>query len=151
MSRIRILASCAVSNPRLGTWGRLSTMTLITDRQFRHAPNAELEASLEAYFRKRVRLSLGGIVYKLAPTETGIPDRMVALPGGRVMLVELKTVFGRLSPRQEQVHAKLAELGTTVHVLYGRPGIDDWVRKQFPTDAELRAQAKAAKAKAAQQ
>lgn len=122
------------------------TPTLITDRQFRHAPNAELEASLEAYFRKRVRLGLGGIVYKLAPTETGIPDRLVALPGGRVMLVELKTVFGTLSPRQKLVHTKLADLGTTVHVLYGRPGIDAWIKQQFPTDAELREQAKAVKA-----
>lgn len=116
----------------------------ITDRQFRNAPNAELEASLEAYFRKRVRLSLGGVVYKLAPTETGIPDRLVALPGGRVILVELKTVFGSLSPRQKYVHEKLAELGTVVPVLYGRPAIDQWVQEQFPTEEELREQAKKA-------
>lgn len=139
-------ASHAVIIPRLGPWGTLDSMTLITDRQFRHAPNAELEASLEAYFRKRVRLSLGGVVYKLAPTEVGIPDRLVALPGGRVMLVELKTVFGSLSPKQKHVHEKLAELGTKVHVLYGRPAIDAWIQEQFPTDAELREQAKAAKA-----
>lgn len=131
-----------------GPHGRLGHMTTtLTDRQFRHAPNAELEASLEAYFRKRVRLSLGGVVYKLAPTEVGIPDRMVALPGGRVMLVELKTVFGNLSPKQRHLHAKLAELGTTVHVLYGRPGIDAWIQQQFPTDAQLREQARAAKGK----
>lgn len=137
-----------VTGTHPGPRGRLGHMTAtLTDRQFRHAPNAELEASLEAYFRKRVRLSLGGVVYKLAPTETGIPDRMVALPGGRVMLVELKTVFGTLSPRQKYVHHKLAELGTVVPVLYGRPGIDAWIQEQFPTDAQLREQARAAKGK----
>lgn len=127
-------------------------MTLINDRQFRHAPNGELEASLEAYLRRRVRLSLGGQCIKLAPTQKGVPDRLVLLPGGRVMFVELKTVTGRLSPMQEHVHQQFAQLGTKVVVLWGRPGIDAWISELFPTDAELyqrrRAATKAAKAAA---
>lgn len=101
------------------------------------APRRVLESSLEEYFRKIVRLKLGGKVIKLAPTERGIPDRLVILPAGRMRLVELKTVTGRLSPAQEHVIGQLAELGTPVDVLYGRDQIDQWVHRQFPTQKEV--------------
>lgn len=100
-------------------------------------PRATLEASLEEYFRKVVRLRLGGKVIKLAPTERGVPDRMVLLPAGRIKLVELKTVTGRLSPYQEHIHEVFSELGTDVDVLYGRAEIDEWVMKQFPNQRQV--------------
>ena len=86
----------------------------------------QLEASLEAYFRKSVREKLGGRVVKLAPTEKGVPDRLVLLPGGRMFLVELKADGGRLSPAQVYWHENAKELGTTVHVLEGRGQIYQW-------------------------
>ena len=87
-----------------------------------------LEAQLEAYFRKRVRLSLGGVTEKLAPTRKGMPDRLVLLPGGRIYLVELKTDTGRLSPAQIHWHAIAARVGTTVVTLSGQSEIDAWIR-----------------------
>lgn len=95
-----------------------------TDPPTRH----ELEASLEAYFSKAVRLQ-GGRAVKLAPTEKGLPDRMVLLPGGRVYLCELKTERGRLSAAQDLWHERAAALGTVVQVLVGRYGIDLWLRQ----------------------
>lgn len=96
---------------------------------FRPTPTrAELEASLEAHFNRQVRLALGGRAVKLAPTEKGVPDRLVLLPGGRVYLVELKTDTGRTSAAQDLWHERAAQLGTRVQLLVGRAGIDKWVR-----------------------
>lgn len=89
----------------------------------------ELESSLEARLRMKVR-AIGGRLEKLAPTRKGIPDRMVLLPGGRIALVELKTVNGELSPKQILVHREYAALGVHVTVLTGREEIDSWVRQQ---------------------
>lgn len=89
----------------------------------------ELEAHLEARLRKAVRM-IGGRLIKLAPTETGTPDRLVLLPGGRMYLVELKTNVGRLSAAQELWHQRARELGTDVTVLKGRYEIEAWIRKQ---------------------
>lgn len=109
----------------------------------RHA--AEVEASLEAYFRETVRRRLGGMVVKLAPTIKGIPDRMVLLPGGRIILVELKTTTGALSAIQLHRHDRLAELGTVVVTLAGRAEVDRWVDKQFPSMSQIAADHKAGK------
>lgn len=87
----------------------------------------ELEASLEAYFYRQVRLRLGGRVEKIAPTTKGLPDRLVLLPGGRIYLVELKAVDGRTSAAQDLFHERAAELGTRVQLLVGRHGVDRWL------------------------
>lgn len=115
------------------------TTTQTSPAPMRRVSPAELESSLEEYFRRAVRLRLGGKCIKLAPTERGIPDRLVILPGGRIHLVELKTVTGGLSERQKLVHSQLKALGYLVPVLVGREGIDRWVREQFPADRELAA------------
>ena len=57
----------------------------------------------------------------------GIPDRLVLMPGGRVIFVELKTDRGRLSKIQQAVHRKLLALGMTVETLKGRGDIDEWL------------------------
>jgi len=97
-----------------------------------HAPArvpsiSELESSLEAHFYRQVRLTLGGRVTKLAPTEKGMPDRLVLLPGGRVYLVELKAVLGSTSAAQDLWHERALELGTRVTVLTGRVQVDRWI------------------------
>jgi len=87
------------------------------------------EAQLEAYFRQKVKLSLGGMVVKMAPTKRGIPDRLVLLPGGRVVFVELKARGGKLSVIQQHWHELAAKLGTRVYVVTGREEVDEWVRQ----------------------
>ena len=58
---------------------------------------SELEARLVLGVAK-----LGGRAYKfVSPGNTGVPDRLIVMPHGRVMFAELKTDAGRLSPRQE--------------------------------------------------
>lgn len=119
-----------------------TTPTPITSaRSLRSAPPRlhELEASLEAHFNRQVRL-MGGRATKLAPTEKGVPDRLVLLPGGRVYLVELKAVDGRVSAAQALWHERSAELGTRVQLLVGRAGVDAWLRKVAVQPGEKRDQ-----------
>lgn len=97
------------------------------DASARKPTLTELESSLEAYFYKQVRLVLGGKVFKLAPTEKGLPDRLVLLPGGIKDLVELKAVTGRTSAAQDLMFSRMAELGSHVYVLTGREQVDRWI------------------------
>lgn len=84
------------------------------------------EAELERYFRKAVRM-VGGKTIKLAPTEAGVPDRLVMLPYGRMFLVELKTETGALSRIQKHWHRQVADIGITVYTLHGREQVNSWV------------------------
>jgi hypothetical protein len=83
------------------------------------------ESRLESYFRREVT-QRGGWTIKLTGTK-GIPDRLVMLPGGNVVFVELKTDKGRLSKIQKAVIAKLDGLGCSVEVLYGKDQVDEWL------------------------
>lgn len=97
--------------------------------------DTRLESSLELFFRKRIRL-LGGMAIKLVPTEAGLPDRLVIMPGGRVYLVELKTEYGTVSPIQQVYHRRLNQVGMPVYVLYGQEDILDWLRDMFDQEYE---------------
>lgn len=73
--------------------------------------------------------ALGGIAYKfVSPGNVGVPDRLVILPGGAVIFVELKTETGRLSVMQLRQIARLRDCGAEVHVIWGRAGADDFLQ-----------------------
>lgn len=82
------------------------------------------ESDLEARLVKGVA-ALGGRAYKfVSPGNTGVPDRLVVLPGGRVFFVELKTDAGSLSPRQKLQIERLVRQGADVTVARGSAGVD---------------------------
>lgn len=61
--------------------------------------------------------SLGGKAYKwVSPGTPGVPDRIVVLPGGEIIFIEVKRPGLRdgLSIRQKKVIATLEKLGCTV-------------------------------------
>lgn len=71
---------------------------------------------------------LGGRAYKwVSPGNNGVPDRIVILPGGRVVFVEMKTEKGRLSEQQKVQIKRLSELGCEVHTLYGAGDVDTFL------------------------
>ena len=76
-----------------------------------------LEKTVEAALVKRVK-ELGGIAYKwTSPGRTGVPDRIVMIPGGKIIFVELKSPTGKLTTRQEREHETIRGLGFEVIVI----------------------------------
>lgn len=67
---------------------------------------------------------LGGVAYKwICPGHAGVPDRIVLLPHGRMLFVELKALGGQPSPSQRDMAARFARLGFPVRIVYGLEGV----------------------------
>lgn len=85
------------------------------------------EKDIEKYFVRRVR-EAGGKAYKfVSPGNNGAPDRMVCLPGGRVVFVELKAP-GKV-PRPMQIHqiGILREFGFRVEIVDSKESADEFI------------------------
>nr|WP_028988044.1 VRR-NUC domain-containing protein [Thermicanus aegyptius] len=83
------------------------------------------ERDIEAYLRDRVK-TLGGRAYKfVSPGNAGVPDRLVLLPGGRVVFVELKAPGRKPTPLQLAQHQRLRALGCDVRVIDSLEQVDE--------------------------
>lgn len=82
----------------------------------------------ESQIEKKFRLMIekhGGRAYKwVSPGQSGVPDRMALLPGGRVYYVELKKPGGVVSPLQKKQMKRLEELGFSCYIV-GMNGVAD--------------------------
>ena len=58
---------------------------------------------------------------------TGMPDRVVLLPSGKVVWVELKTDNGHLSQLQLLRHKELERLGHEVVVIWNKEDADNFI------------------------
>ena len=88
-----------------------------------------LESAVEAKLVRGVK-ALGGIAYKFtSPGTAGVPDRIVVLPGGRVIFAELKTDTGRLSPGQKVQLDRLRTLGAEAVVVRGPSGVVEFLER----------------------
>ena len=89
-----------------------------------------LEKDVEKYLVKQCA-KRRWLTYKFLSSETGVPDRIVILPGGAVWFLELKRARGgRLSARQKHIINKLSTVGANVAVLYGHEDVAQWVAGQ---------------------
>jgi len=86
------------------------------------------ERDIEAYLRDRVREAGGWAPKWTSPGNAGVPDRIVILPPGRIVFVELKAPGGRPTKLQLMQHARLRQLGCDVRVIDSKQGVDDLVR-----------------------
>ena len=72
------------------------------------------EKEIERKLKKRIE-ALGCMCLKFeSPGFTGVPDRMILMPGGEAIFVELKAPGKKERPRQEYVQAQLRSLGFIV-------------------------------------
>lgn len=91
----------------------------------------EKESSIERYLVRKVK-EHGGLCYKfVSPGNPGVPDRLVILPDGRVIFVELKTDVGRLAKVQKWQRSEMTKRRADVRVLYGRDAVEDFLREVF--------------------
>lgn len=78
---------------------------------------SEIHKQISQECHRRGLLAFHGAMHKKSARTPGEPDYTVLLPGGRVLLVEVKTASGNLSEAQERVAARAWQLGHKVHVV----------------------------------
>ena len=90
----------------------------------------ERERDLERYLRRKVEVA-GGLALKFtSPGNDGVPDRLVILPGGKTIFVELKAPRGRLSSLQRWQQSRLTRRGCEVRTVWTREQVDSILREQ---------------------
>ena len=76
-----------------------------------------IERDVEQALKRGIEANVPGAkcLKFVSPGYTGVPDRIVLLPGGRVVFVELKRPNERPRQRQLFVQSRLRKLGFTVY------------------------------------
>src|SRR5690349_4969173 len=82
------------------------------------------EKTLEKKLREAVKKCKGLALKFYCLSFTGIPDRVVLMPGGRIWFVELKSTGEKLSPRQKIVIPMLLNLGFKVWIIDDEEELD---------------------------
>ena len=86
-----------------------------------------MEKTVEAYLRRRIK-EVGGVALKLVcPGWTGVPDRLILMPGARAYFAETKDLGKKPRPRQAYVHGVIRRLGFRVYVPDSKQAVDDMV------------------------
>ena len=86
-----------------------------------------LEKDIEKYLRQRIE-SIGGLCLKLtSPSMNGLPDRLVIIPGGRIVFVELKAPGQKLRPLQVRALRRLYNLKAEAYVIDNKKDIDYFI------------------------
>jgi hypothetical protein len=83
-----------------------------------------LENRIERRLVERAKQSGGMAIKWVAPAMAGVPDRIVFLPGGRVIFVELKAPGKQSTPLQVRIQQMLLDLGADVRVLDSLEAVD---------------------------
>lgn len=86
----------------------------------------EIERKLKSPIKK-----LGGLCLKFeTPGYTGVPDRIILLPGGIVRFVETKAPGKKERKRQILVHGVFRKLGFVVYSTIDTPEKAQWVAQE---------------------
>lgn len=89
-----------------------------------------LESEVESKLRKSVE-SLGGKAYKfISDGNRGVPDRIICLPGGRVVFVETKRPKGGVLSKLQQYRIKeLQKLGFDARVINTYEQVENFIKE----------------------
>lgn len=75
------------------------------------------EANIENFLKRCVE-DKGGLCLKFnSSSMRGLPDRIIVLPGGRIVFSEVKAPKQKPRPEQLRVHEQLKRLGAEVFVI----------------------------------
>ena len=104
------------------TWGNKVTL-ILGFTNFKKMGEKQIEKKLRIEVGKR-----NGIAVKLqSQYYTGLPDRMILMPGGRIRFAEIKTAGKKPTPRQKIVHQELRGLGFRVDVIDDEAGLQKFL------------------------
>jgi len=82
------------------------------------------ESLIEKRLCKRVK-EFGGLCEKFtSPGKRSVPDRLITLPGGAIVFVELKRPGSKPTPLQAKDHDRRRALGCDVRVIDSLEGAD---------------------------
>ena len=88
----------------------------------------KLEKDIEAALVRKVKQRGGQCLKWVCPGQAGVPDRIVLLPGGRIIFVELKRPKGgRLSELQKYWGRKLQSLGFEWRAVWNDQDLADFI------------------------
>lgn len=71
----------------------------------------------------------GGWAIKILPSVSGLPDRMVLLPGGQIYFVETKAPTGTVAPHQTVIHDRFRRLGFPVYIISNLEAVEEWIKE----------------------
>ena len=98
------------------------------------------ERDVESYLVQKLE-SAGFPCHKFHPDgKAGMPDRVVLLPGSRVVWIETKTTGGHLEEIQKLQHKRLRDIGHKVFVIWNKDDADrvvDEITKEKYSSSDL--------------
>lgn len=83
------------------------------------------ESEVERYLVKQVKRNGGWALKLVSPGVSGVPDRLVLMPMGWLVFVEVKRPGGTPRPLQAAVHRRLKGLGFDVITIDCKEDVDD--------------------------
>lgn len=88
-----------------------------------------VERDIEQKLRRAVEARGGRCLKWVCPGWSGVPDRIVLLPGGKIYFVEVKKPKGgKVGALQIKWHNWLTELGFTVCVIWNTDDLNTFMR-----------------------
>lgn len=85
------------------------------------------EQKIERRLKKEIELIGGKALKFVSPGTSGVPDRIVLLPGGKIIFVELKAPGKKLRPLQEFREKEMEKLGFKVWIVDSHEDIRDLI------------------------
>ncbi len=90
------------------------------------------EKDIERFFVAQLK-KRGAIAWKFtSPGQAGVPDRVVLLPGGRVVFAELKAPGQKPRRLQRAVFARMQRAGHPVYVIDSKEAVKKFIEEVMP-------------------
>lgn len=87
------------------------------------------ERVIEQYLVKKAK-DAGGRAYKfVSPGNSGVPDRIVMLPGGCIVFTELKAPGEKSTSLQANQQRFIGSMSLPVRVIDSKEGVDELIRR----------------------
>lgn len=87
------------------------------------------EKYIEQLLSKEVK-KIGGLALKfISPGMSGVPDRIVLFPSGRIAFIELKASGEKMRPLQIKRKSQLESLGFLVYCIDSKEAVEDFIKE----------------------